>query len=266
VPRPKATNGGAARKLDEVERRLRRALEHALDNTPASAGVSPIIGALAALVDFDDAVECAALEMAETAIQTLLTRGPGLRGAVWAWYAHRNNCDGDRDVLALLELTRAVELTVYVCRTSPQYLTADKRGTIVRRRLTVTGRPAVERLRALLVRRFGESVPSVDVREVRDGEGSAREVIKYLTKDIDSDGRKIAPELYAPVYEALDGSRVTQATTGFMALAVDEREAFICPHCGTVDAHVNARRKRPGEAKEPADGTPQRSRGEHSEA
>jgi hypothetical protein len=106
----------------------------------------------------------------------------------------------------------------------------------------------------------------VDVREVRDGEGGAREVIKYLTKDIDSDGRKIAPELYAPVYEALDGSRVTQATTGFMALAVDEREAFICPHCGTVDAHVNARRKRPGEAEEPADGTPRRSRGEHSEA
>jgi hypothetical protein len=162
VPATKATNGAAARKHHEAERQLRYALEHALDYTPPSVGVSPVLGALATLVDFDDSVDCAAFEMAETAILTLLTRSPELRGAVWAWHGHRYDCDTDRDVLALLELTRAVELTIYVCRVRPVYLTTDKGGAVVRRALTVTGRGAVKRLRAFLVRRFGERVPSVD--------------------------------------------------------------------------------------------------------
>lgn len=70
----------------------------------------------------------------------------------------------------------------------------------------------------------------VDIKEfdARDGRG-ALELIKYLTKDIDQDGKKIAPEVYAEVYKAFDGRRITQASRGFMALA--EQEATRC-ECG----------------------------------
>ena len=86
-----------------------------------------------------------------------------------------------------------------------------------------------------------------DVREVQGGKEAVREVIKYMTKDIDSDGRRISPRLYAPVYEALDGVRVTQATSGFMALAAVDRIGTTCPHCGVIDAHLKIRRMRPDE-------------------
>jgi hypothetical protein len=68
----------------------------------------------------------------------------------------------------------------------------------------------------------------VDIREVHGG-GAERELIKYLTKDLTSDGEKLAPELYAAVYRALDGRRSTQASRGFMAKA--EREPPRC-ECG----------------------------------
>jgi hypothetical protein len=81
-----------------------------------------------------------------------------------------------------------------------------------------------------------------DVREVTGGHGAALEVIKYMTKDLDSDGRRLSPSRYAPVYEALDGVRVTQACAGFMALA--HSRALVCEACGTV-GHTNVRHARP---------------------
>lgn len=68
----------------------------------------------------------------------------------------------------------------------------------------------------------------IEEYEARGGRG-AYELIKYLTKDIDANGDKIAAEVYAEVYKAFDGRRITQASRGFMALA--EREAMRC-ECG----------------------------------
>lgn len=72
----------------------------------------------------------------------------------------------------------------------------------------------------------------VDVRAVKDGPGSAYEVIKYLTKDIVEGGQYIDPALYAPVYEALDGRRVTHATRGLMSVA--EPPPAACNKCGVI--------------------------------
>jgi hypothetical protein len=70
----------------------------------------------------------------------------------------------------------------------------------------------------------------IDVKEfdVRNGRG-AQELIKYLTKDIDVNGDKVPAQVYAEVYKAFDGRRITQGSRGFMALA--EREAMRC-ECG----------------------------------
>jgi len=80
----------------------------------------------------------------------------------------------------------------------------------------------------------------VDIRKIVDADGGARELIKYLTKDITSDGHKLDARLYAEVYKALDGRRVTQASKGFMARA--ESEARRC-ECGT-DLPLSVRRVR----------------------
>ena len=162
MPATKATRDDRVRQRDEAECRLRYALEHALDQTPANVGVSPVLAALATLVVSGDSVDCAAFEMAETAVLALSARSPELRASVWAWHAHRHDCDPNRDALALLELARAVELTVYTCRVRPQYLTTDEKGAVVSRPLTVSGRAAVKQFRGFLLRRFGERIPSVD--------------------------------------------------------------------------------------------------------
>jgi hypothetical protein len=67
----------------------------------------------------------------------------------------------------------------------------------------------------------------IDIREVHD-EGAERELIKYLTKDITANGEKLAPELYAQVYKALDGLRTTQASRGFMGRAAQEERRCDC--------------------------------------
>jgi hypothetical protein len=74
----------------------------------------------------------------------------------------------------------------------------------------------------------------IDIREVHN-DGAERELIKYLTKDITANGDKVAPELYAEVYKALDGHRSTQASRGFIAKAKVEKRACECgcalPRC-----------------------------------
>lgn len=57
-----------------------------------------------------------------------------------------------------------------------------------------------------------------DIREAK-GANVGLEVIKYLTKDITRDGRKLDAELYARVVNMFDGARTTQSSRGFMALA-----------------------------------------------
>ncbi len=69
----------------------------------------------------------------------------------------------------------------------------------------------------------------IDLREFREAQAGAQELIKYLTKDIDANGDKVPPAVYAEVYKVLDGSRTTQASRGFMSLA--EQSAQQC-ECG----------------------------------
>jgi hypothetical protein len=68
----------------------------------------------------------------------------------------------------------------------------------------------------------------VDLGEVQGQDGAARELIKYLTKDVTSAGELLAPEQYAEVYKALDGRRVLQASRGFMGLAKRAQSACDC--------------------------------------
>jgi hypothetical protein len=62
----------------------------------------------------------------------------------------------------------------------------------------------------------------VDVRACKPGKESLREVIKYLFKDTAKHDRQLAPEIWASVYEAFDGSRTTQGSRGLMTLAARE--------------------------------------------
>jgi hypothetical protein len=71
--------------------------------------------------------------------------------------------------------------------------------------------------------------PIVDIRAVHGRDGGARELIKYLTKDITRTGDTVAAEVYAEVYKALDTRRALQASRGFMGRA--KREQSVCA-CG----------------------------------
>jgi hypothetical protein len=73
----------------------------------------------------------------------------------------------------------------------------------------------------------GSEILSVDLREVRNGPHAAKEVIKYLFKDLDAQGRKVPAHIYAEVYKAFDGRRSTQCSSKFMQLA-EKRTACEC--------------------------------------
>lgn len=64
---------------------------------------------------------------------------------------------------------------------------------------------------------------------VTDGQSAARELIKYMLKDITANGDKIPPDVFARVYEALAQRRMRQASKGFMGLA---KRAKPCCECG----------------------------------
>jgi hypothetical protein len=72
--------------------------------------------------------------------------------------------------------------------------------------------------------------PVVDIRRVDGCHGGVLELIKYLTKDIMANGKKVPPELYALVIQAFEGKRQTQGSKGFMARA--DKAAPAC-ECGS---------------------------------
>jgi hypothetical protein len=80
----------------------------------------------------------------------------------------------------------------------------------------------------------------IHIQKIEGEDGGARELIKYLTKDITSNGEKLSPALYAEVYKALDGRRIVQGSSGFIARA--ERAAKRCD-CG-ADLPLDVRRVR----------------------
>lgn len=63
----------------------------------------------------------------------------------------------------------------------------------------------------------GVAQPVLDIRAVKDGQGGAYELIKYLTKDITASGEKVPPNIYAQVLEAVETRRLTQPSAGFLA-------------------------------------------------
>jgi len=71
-----------------------------------------------------------------------------------------------------------------------------------------------------------DTQPIVDIRKADFH--VEQELIKYLTKDIDEHGHKIAPELYAQVYCALDCRRSLQASRGFMQMADISQQRCKC--------------------------------------
>lgn len=87
--------------------------------------------------------------------------------------------------------------------------------------------------------------PIVDLRQIEGSDGGARELIKYLTKDITANGDKVPAELYAEVYKAFDGRRISQASRGFMARGKKEPRACECG--ATLPPRVERRRRETGE-------------------
>lgn len=108
----------------------------------------------------DDAVAREAYAMAMTGLRALSTKHPDAIAEVRAWSAgQRGAKDVNSDALAIVDIARAVEITASLrkhredsayaeCRDDPFYSQAE--------------RDAVRLLRARLVRRHGEQVPSED--------------------------------------------------------------------------------------------------------
>jgi len=74
----------------------------------------------------------------------------------------------------------------------------------------------------------GVDHPVLDIRAVKDGQGGAYELIKYLTKDITASGEKVPPNVYAQVMEAVEARRLTQPSAGFLGLVTTRAGACEC--------------------------------------
>jgi len=74
--------------------------------------------------------------------------------------------------------------------------------------------------------------PIIYIEAVRDSQGGVRELIKYLTKDITAGGKKLPAEVYAEVIKALEGTRSTQGSKGFIGRA--KKAAPACKDCGSL--------------------------------
>jgi len=84
----------------------------------------------------------------------------------------------------------------------------------------------------------GVSVEVAAVHVERADDGASKELVKYLTKDICDDGRKVPPELYAQAWSALEGSRIRQTSAGLSAWSLPDAmigpqrlPARVCPRC-----------------------------------
>jgi hypothetical protein len=75
------------------------------------------------------------------------------------------------------------------------------------------------------------AAPIVHVEVVTDGERAARELIKYMLRDITVEGGKVPPAVFALVFEALARRRIRHASKGFMGLA---KRAKPCCERGAV--------------------------------
>lgn len=79
--------------------------------------------------------------------------------------------------------------------------------------------------------------PVIDVREVSSRSvrgGLPNELIKYMTKDVLPNGSHVAPEVFAEVYKAFDGRRMTACSRGFLSQV--KRRPSSCGECGAEGA------------------------------
>lgn len=68
------------------------------------------------------------------------------------------------------------------------------------------------------------------INQVWTPDGAARELIKYMTKDILPDRSQVAPDIFARLYETLDGRRLMQSSAGFFS----ELDVRMRCECGAV--------------------------------
>jgi replication protein len=71
----------------------------------------------------------------------------------------------------------------------------------------------------------------VKIKKVWSPDGAARELIKYMTKDILPDRSHVTADVFARVYERLDGRRLMQSSAGFFA-GLDQRPRCECGAVG----------------------------------
>lgn len=77
-----------------------------------------------------------------------------------------------------------------------------------------------------------EELLDVDIRGVSDID-VANKLIKYICKDIGSDGSYVVPEVYAKVYATLDARRAVQSSRGFLGRG---DVPATCTHCGALSS------------------------------
>jgi hypothetical protein len=68
----------------------------------------------------------------------------------------------------------------------------------------------------------------------------SKELVKYIFKDIESDGTKIPPRVMATLYECRDRKRFAQGSRGFIQLGESEPS---CPECHVLYADVPPERR-----------------------
>jgi hypothetical protein len=68
----------------------------------------------------------------------------------------------------------------------------------------------------------------------------SKELVKYIFKDIDSDGAKIPPRIMAKLYECRDRKRFAQGSRGFIQLG---ESVPSCPECHVSYADVPPERR-----------------------
>lgn len=77
----------------------------------------------------------------------------------------------------------------------------------------------------------------VRVQKARDVKGGVYELIKYVVKDIVADGEFVRPELYAELFENLDGRRLRRGSKGFIQLC-EEPAPCDCGESGCWSTRV----------------------------
>ena len=101
---------------------------------------------------------------------------------------------------------------------------------------SVSGAGHADTLVALCASDRGRRSPTSPTRHTstspsHPADGAARELIKYLTKDILPGGKLVSPRVFAELYIALDGKRISQPSAGFFK-GIDRKAECSCGAIG----------------------------------